>query len=209
MRGPIATLLLALLAQPGQAEAPDECECLWEGPFTDVQAVTDLVVSGSVERVRGNAVDLQVDAVLRGDQDLPSIRIWMKTADYCRPEAKRFPVGSQWVMALDRIDKQVPGGFNPSTPNISYGRVGDYELSACGGYFLSQTGNLVTGNLAEGARWDYEPKMNPVLLDLVSDFVAGKIPASALLEASHQDPEVRNMLLDTKAFLRGDDAYID
>ena len=139
-------LLSVLLLSPAALaeEAAKECECLWEGPFTEVQAVTDLVISGEVEQVRGNAVDLQVDSVLRGSNYLDSIRVWMKTAHYCRPEAERFKPGTRWVMALDRIDKNVPGGFNPNTPNVSYGRIGDYQLSACGGYFLSRTEDVIT-----------------------------------------------------------------
>ena len=204
---PILALLLALAA-PALAQT-EGCECLWQGPFVEVQEATDLVVSGSVSQVRGNAVDLSVERVLRGQPSQSEIRIWMKTADYCRPEVERFPVGSEWVMALSRIDEQVPGGFNPNTPNFSYGRVGDYALSACGGYFLSRRGDLVTGNLVEGARWDYEPKMNPILLDLVAGFVAGELDSEALKKASEEDPALREMMLDTKAFLRGDDEYLD
>ena len=43
-------------------------------------------------------------------------------------------------MALFRIEQDVPGGFNPNTPNVSYGRPGDYSLSSCGGYWLSRSG---------------------------------------------------------------------
>ena len=67
-------------------------------------------------------------------------------------------------MALHRIDEDVPDGFNPHTPNVSYGRVGDYALSSCGGYWLSQSGDWVTGNLVEAPRWERAPKMTPVLL---------------------------------------------
>jgi hypothetical protein len=33
-----------------------ECDCLWQGSFVDVQAGTDLVVSGTVARSRGNSL---------------------------------------------------------------------------------------------------------------------------------------------------------
>ena len=58
-------MLASLFATATHAETED-CECLWQGPFVDVQAETDLVISGSVSRVRGNAVDLNVERVLRG-----------------------------------------------------------------------------------------------------------------------------------------------
>ncbi|MEM1113416.1 MAG: delta-aminolevulinic acid dehydratase [Pseudomonadota bacterium] len=204
MRLLLAAFALSLTAQGAVAQEIEGCECLWQGPFVDVQAETELVISGTVDRIRGNAVDVTVDRLLRGDEGLPVIRIWMKAADYCRPEVERFPIGSTWVMALHRIDEVPPGGFNPGTPNISYGRVGDYRLSACGGYFLSRSEDLVSGNLVSGPRWDYAPKMNPILIDLVSDFVNGSLSAEALTEATKEDPALRDMMLDTKAFLRGD-----
>jgi hypothetical protein len=167
-----------------------------------VQAGTDLVVSGQVLHGKGNAIDLRIDQTLRGEAHLPEIRIWLKTADYCRPETDLFPAKSQWVMALHRIDQAISGGFNPSTPSVSYGRIGDYSLSSCGGYWLKQTENLVTGNLVNAPRWVRDPKMTPVLLDLVADYVAGNIDAEALLEASREDPALKELILDTRAFLR-------
>jgi hypothetical protein len=179
-----------------------ECDCLWQGSFAAVEATAELVVSGSIRSGKGNSVDLTIDRVLRGETSDPDIRIWLKTGDYCRPEPAEFPAGSEWVMALFRINDDVDGGFNPHTPNISYGRVGDYFLSSCGGYWLSLHGNWVTGNLAQAPRWVREPKMTPVLLDLVADYVAGKVNAQALVEASREDPAARELMLDTKAFLR-------
>ena len=194
-------LLTWLLVFTGSA-ARAECDCLWQGSFTEVEATADLVVSGSMNSGRGNSVDLTIDRLLRGKTTGQDIRIWLKTGDYCRPEPAEFPVGSEWVMALFRITEDVAGGFNPHTPNISYGRVGDYFLSSCGGYWLSRSGNWVTGNLVQAPRWVREPKMTPVLLDLVADFVAGRVDAAALAQASKEDPAVRELMLDTKAFLR-------
>jgi hypothetical protein len=179
-----------------------ECECLWGGSFADVQAGTDLVISGHVIATKGNSIDLAIDRKLRGKEAMPEIRVWLKTGDYCRPEPALFPAQSQWVMALHKITANVPGGFNPSTPSVSYGRIGDYQLSSCGGYWLSQSENLVSGNLVNAPRWVRDPDMTPVLLDLLADYVSGTADASVLLEASREDPELRNLMLDTKAFLR-------
>lgn len=182
-----------------------DCECLWEGSFTDVQARTDLVISGTVLSAKGNSVDVSIDRALRGKESLPDIRVWLKAQDYCRPEVAGFPPGSQWVMALYRIDEQVPGGFNPNTPNISYGRIGDYRLSSCGGYWLEQNDQWLSGNLVQAPRWVREPKMTPVLLDLVADYISGEVDADALLRASREDPAVRELMLDTREFLRSAD----
>lgn len=196
-------LLLLLLLPWAGAQA--ECECLWQGSFADVQADTDLVVTGMVVASKGNSIDLQTVQPLRGTAHRQKIRIWLKTGDYCRPEVELFPVDSSWVMALDRIDEDVPGGFNPNTPNISFGRVGDYQLSSCGGFWLKLEGEAVTGNLVNAPRWVREPKMTPVLLEVVKAYVNGDIGRDALLEASREDPELRDLRLDTRAFLRGDE----
>tara|TARA_R110001599_G_scaffold192503_1_gene387899 strand:+ start:16566 stop:17177 length:612 start_codon:yes stop_codon:yes gene_type:complete len=203
MRYRVLTCLLLCVFAGDIARA--ECDCLWQGSFTDVEATADLVVSGRINSVKGNSLDLGIDRLLRGETTHPDIRIWLKTGDYCRPEPAAFPSGSEWVMALFRIREDVAGGFNPHTPNISYGRVGDYFLSSCGGYWLARDGNWVTGNLVQAPRWVREPKMTPVLLELVADFIAGKVDARTLAEASKEDPAVRELMLDTKAFLREGD----
>jgi len=191
-----------LLALVFSSQLRAECECLWQGSFSEVQANASIVVSTTVISGKGNSIDLFVDDLLRGKEKLPTIRVWLKNADYCRPEASLFPGNSQWVMALDRIEEDMPSGFNPNTPNVSYGRIGDYSLSSCGGYWLSRSENWVSGNLVNAPRWVREPKMTPVLLDVVAAFVAGKVGTDALVEASKIDPELRELMLDTKAFLR-------
>jgi hypothetical protein len=184
--------------------ARGECECLWRGSFSEVQAATSLVISGTVASTKGNSIDVEVERTLRGDNHGNPVRVWLKTADYCRPEVAEFPVGSRWVMALDRIEESVPGGFDPGTPNLSYGRIGDYSLSSCGGYWLSQQGDAVTGNLVNAPRWERDPPMTPVLMDIVAAYVAGELDREALLQASREDPALRELMLDTRAFLRGD-----
>lgn len=202
----VRVLLLGLLGWLVSGTAAlAECECLWQGSFAEVQSRADLVVSGTVASGKGNSIDLSVDRLLRGSTDQPRIRIWLKSGAYCRPEPELFPVGSEWVMALFRINEEVPGGFNPHTPNVSYGRLGDYRLSSCGGYWLSRNGDWVTGNLVQAPRWVREPEMTPVLLDLVADYVDGKVGVQALVDASREDPAARALQLDTKAFLRDAD----
>lgn len=200
MRLACAALALTLLCS-GSAQA--ECTCLWGGPFIAVQGGTDLVVAAQVVASRGNSVDLQVEQILRGDEYRETIRLWLHTESLCRPVAESFEVGSRWVMALDEIKEIAPGGFNPNTPNISFGRLEDYSLSKCGGYWLSLSENLVTGNLVSGARWDMDPKMSPVLLELVTDFVRGELSSDALREASKVDPELQKLRIETRSFLRG------
>lgn len=194
-----SAMLFTLLPISKTAQA--ECECLWQGSFSDVQADTALVVGVTVLSGKGNSIDLRVDTLLRGTSS-SEIRVWLKTEDYCRPEPVLFPIDSRWVMALHRIESVSPGGFNPNTPNLSFGRPGDYSLSSCGGYWLSRTEKWVSGNLIDAPRWVREPKMTPVLFELLLAYVAGEVQASALLAASREDPALRELMLDTKAFLR-------
>lgn len=196
----LAARLLIILALPGAAGA--DCECTWRGPFTQVQADTDLVVSARVLSNRGNSIDMSVQQTLRGTLYREEIRVWLDTDNLCRATVGTFPDDSQWVMALDRIDTVTVGGFNPNTPDISHGRVGDYSISRCGGYWLSQSENLVSGNLTGGTRWDMQPKMSPVLLELVAGYVSGKLGESTLKEAARVDPELQKLILETRLHLR-------
>jgi len=190
--------LLALYAPPSYAE----CGCLWRGSFVDVHPDADLVLTGEVSAARGNSIDIDISRVLRGPDYLEEARVWLQARDYCRPERELFPVGSTWVMALQRIDSVPDDGFDPGTPDISYGREGDYILSSCGGYWLKLSGKMVSGALVASPRWAREPEMTPVLLDLVEAHVNGRIGDDAVLEASKEDPAVKELILDTKEFLR-------
>lgn len=199
-----AISVLTLAANRGLAQAENDCSCLWHGSFSEVHDRADLVVAGRVSQTKGNALDLSIERRLRGEPYLDEIRIWLKTRDYCRPSIDDFPVDSRWVMALTKIREVPDDGFDPSTPNLSYGRRDDYVLSACGGYWLSYSGEAVTGNLIDAPRWAHEPEMQPVMISVVEAFVRGEIDTEALREAAREDPAVDNLLLDTKAFLRGD-----
>ena len=196
-------------AQPDATGA--DCGCLWQGSFSEVAATTDLVVLGKVQRIKGNAVDLKPERVLHGEFWLDSMRVWMRTRDYCRPSAEAFPEGSRWIMALAQIREIPEDGFDPSTPNQSYGRPYDYALSSCGGYWLRVNGNTAVGNLVPGMpRFYHQPEMSPVLVDLVAGYLSNTVSEAALVEASRQRPdEVNELMLDTRSFLRGQDQWLD
>ncbi len=116
--------LTHLLAQSEAMGA--DCGCLWEGSFSEVAPAADLIVIGEVRSIKGNAVDLVPEQVLKGAFWLDTLRVWMQTRDYCRPPATHFPAGSRWIMALSEIREVPEDGFNPSTPNQSFGRPFDY-----------------------------------------------------------------------------------
>jgi hypothetical protein len=74
------------------APAQDECACLWQGSFADVQEHADLVVAGDGQRRKGNAVDIASSERCAATCTLDSIRMWMQTRDYCRPPARTSPL---------------------------------------------------------------------------------------------------------------------
>jgi len=203
----LAVSLAAVLADwaIGQPDATGaDCGCLWEGSFSEVASATDLVLLAEVQTVKGNAVDLVPEQILQGKFWLDSLRVWMQTQDYCRPPADDFPAGSRWIMALSQIQEVPEGGFDPSTPNQSFGRPYDYTLSSCGGYWLRVNGGTATGNLVPGMpRFYHQPDMSPVLVDLVAGHLTGTVSTEALAEASQERPEaVEELILDTRSFLR-------
>ena len=212
MRHPVSTTVSALLSAAltyGAVGQPDvtgaDCGCLWKGSFSEVASKTDLVVLAEVHTIKGNAVDLVPEQVLQGDFWLDTLRVWMQTKDYCRPPSEDFPLGSRWIMALSQIQEVPIGGFDPSTPNQSFGRPYDYTLSSCGGYWLRVNGNTATGNLVPGMpRFYHQPDMSPVLVDLIVGYLNGTVSTEALAEASRERPEaVDELILDTRSFLRG------
>lgn len=198
-----AALRLLVLGACALSASAQECECLWRGAFAKSQADADLVVAGTVLESKGNSLDLAVTQVLRGQEFQEEIRIWGDYPGTCRAEVSDFPPESGWIMALQRIDSVPAGGFNPGTPNVSYGRAGDYALSRCGANWLAWHGQLVSGNLVDGGRWQYEdPDMTPVLLELLMDYLQGDISQPALREAAAPQEEVKQLMRDTRSFLR-------
>ena len=137
---------LLLLASTWALPVLAECDCIWGGPFSRVQAGTDLVVSATVTTMQGNSIDLDIQQVLRGEIYSEQLRLWLDTDELCRAEVGTFPLNSQWVMALDRIDELAPGGFNPSH--------GTYEL----------IGPKVQGNPEGQARHRLVSHRDPLLI---------------------------------------------
>lgn len=214
--GHVSALILSVLLPVAQAQAQPEateadCGCLWEGSFSEVAPQADLVVLGNIGSVKGNAVDITPVTALKGELWLDPVRVWMKTRDYCRPPVEDFPEGSRWIMALSQIREVPDDGFNPSTPNQSFGRQFDYVLSSCGGYWLRVNGNTAIGNLVpDMPRFYHHPDMSPVLIDLIAGYLNGEIALDTLTEASRERPEeVNTLILDTRSFLRGQEDWLE
>lgn len=197
-----------VLANAAQAQPPAACDCLWQGSFNRSQAAADLIVSGSIVGRKGNSVDFDINHIhLDRSSDHPEfrsiIRLWADNGSLCRPPVETFPPGSRWLMALKKIDSIPAGGFNPNTPNISYGREQDYFVSACGANWLALHDGYVTGNLVNGRRWNWQnEEMNPVLVELIEAYVDGVVPEAALIEAAKPQTETKKLMEQTRQFLR-------
>ncbi len=184
------------------------CECLWQGSFSKSFNKADFIVSGTVVASKGNSIDFSIDQTfldkqIGGKEFLSTVRVWTDDGKQCRPEVNLFPVNSQWVFALNKITEEVDGGFNPNTPNISYGRKNDYYLSKCGANWLQVQEGYATGNLINGRRWEWEnEEMNPVLVPLIDAYVKGIIPQQALVEAAKPLSETKKMMEQTKQFIQ-------
>lgn len=223
-------VLALLLSAPAFA-----CGCLWQGSFIDIIDRADLVVSGQVTVSRGNSFDIEVDEVLRGSEFRAQIRIWgyldmdpvevgrsagpgprsteskqgalsfEQLEPRCRTDVAEFTPGSRWVLALQRIDSVPPHGFDPDTPNLSYGRPRDYALSQCGVYWLARDGSVVSGNILQAQRWEYRGTPNPVLLySLLTAYLRGETDRDTLKQALREpDRQKTRQLMDqTREFLR-------
>jgi hypothetical protein len=162
------------------------CSCEWQGPFSWLTEDSDAVILGKVISHKGNSFDLQVERMLKGKEFLQTVRIWGHQKDDCRAEVASFPADTRWVFALDKIEKIPEGGFDPSTPNISYGRVNDYSLPKCGAYWLRAEGNKLRGNITSIFDWEYEGDMNPVSIETIKNFIDGKASYADIITESNE-----------------------
>lgn len=200
MQGPLRQaiiLLLGLITSPAWA-----CSCLWQGSFADILANSTHVVHGSIATIKGNSIDIRVIANLKGDTYFDTVRLWGNTGDLCRAEVDQFDLDEEWIFALTKIDEVPSDGFNPMTPNLSFGRVGDYALPGCGGYFLKVQDGWVSGPIIDTTRWDFEPDITPVLLRLLTGYIEGTVSRQELKAATEVDPALRELMINTRLHIK-------
>lgn len=128
--------LTILLLVPDRGEA---CSCMWAGPFLTVAPGTEAIVRAKVvgyhAESRGIQLSMDVDVleVMKGIVSSKRIRIWGDNGSQCRPYVSAFPVGTEWVLAVNRLKE------GPSR--------GDFFVSVCGEYWAKVEGNAVLGRL--------------------------------------------------------------
>jgi len=109
------------------------CSCSWRGPFLSVFRDAPLVVHGRVLRHHTGqhpSMDVLVLDTLAGGLLDSGMRVQMGDGVHCRPEAENFPVGSEWILAING-------------PGSKPGK--DLALSHCGEYWLRVEGDEVSG----------------------------------------------------------------
>ncbi|HCS27215.1 MAG TPA: hypothetical protein DIW43_07160 [Spongiibacteraceae bacterium] len=198
----VQSLILCLSALLGHAGQAFACSCIWQGNFAEIDKSGATIVLGKVLSHKGNSMDLQVHEVLQGKLYREEIRIWGEVGSLCRAELSNFADGSEWLLVLDTITTVPDKGFNPNTPNISFGRKDDFSLKRCGVYWLEHHNGYLRGNVDDDKRWLYlDKKKSPVSLELIRRFLAGKLDKSLIAEAAKTPTKKGELLTDTKVFL--------
>ncbi len=116
------------------------CDCPWRGPFLAVAPDLPLVVRARVLSFQGKgtaagqplSMDVEVLEVLRGEPPASPLRVWGDDGMLCRPYVTHFPVGTQWILALNG-----PGSKPGMTPGPA--------ISICGEYWLRVEGDTAVG----------------------------------------------------------------
>jgi len=136
-------ILFATLILPGTASA---CSCMWGGPFTKVALGTELIVLGEVTSHYKNSMDVNVLEVFKGIQESKTIRVWGDTGALCRPYVSHFPIGTTWLLAVQKTTGEHPPSFwerlFPSP------RTSDYAISICGDFWLQVRDERAVGRIA-------------------------------------------------------------
>ncbi len=111
------------------------CECHWRGPFLSVVRDAPLVVHGRILRHNTGShpsMDVLILETLSGGVLDSGLRIQMGDGLHCRPEAENFPVGSEWILAINGPGSKPGKGL---------------ALSICGEYWLRVEGAEVLGSI--------------------------------------------------------------
>lgn len=145
------------------------CSCPWRGPFLSVFREAPLVVLGRVLRHhtgRHPSMDVLVLDTLAGGILNSGLRIQMGDGLHCRPEVESFPVGSEWILAING-------------PGSKPGK--DIALSVCGEYWLRVQGDEVSG-CVDGPQGEVRRLSISALRELMS-FAAFQIEISGTVLA--------------------------
>ena len=126
---------LALSGRPAAA-----CTCISTPPFAEVAIKGDLVIVGVVLSYQQNAIQVQVERVLKGIEERKTITVWGDDGTRCRPYVTNFPLTTKWIFTLFRSGEKL--ALPPSAVGPPF-----YELSSCGRYWLQVRRNEASGKI--------------------------------------------------------------
>ena len=164
----VAFALLAPYALPAAA-----CSCAGNPPCLAVAHQAPLIVVASVVGHSGHSraggplqMDVQVLQTWKGKAPGAKFRIQGGDGWLCRPEAGQFPVGSQWLLAVNG-------------PGSKAG--GEYALSSCGRYWLRIAGDKAEGAITRESGQESMPldKLRAALKDGRARMVTGEVDVAA------------------------------
>lgn len=143
-------LIIIVLLVHGTADDAFACSCVPEvNPFLKVAPKSVLVIRGRVLRHTGGGEtprEMDVEVLENFVDEAPKKVITVSGDDggQCRPYVSRFPVGTEWVLALEHAikDAEEARHYFMSEPDK-----GDFAISNCGAYWLAVKEGKVRGNV--------------------------------------------------------------
>lgn len=112
--------------------------------------------TGGDEANRQPATEMEVEVleVLAGEVENKVIAVSGDPGNQCRPHVSIFPVGTEWVPALDYAAKSKAAVDSHLMPAPDKG---DYSISNCGAYWLAVKDGKVTGDILPTPRGSENP----------------------------------------------------
>jgi len=111
------------------------CSCVWRGPFLVAAKDAPLIIRGKITRHDAGkppAMVVHVSEVLKGGMLDSGMLIQMGDGMHCRPTLEGFPLGSEWILALNG------SGAKPGE---------GWALSHCGEHWLRVENGEVIGSI--------------------------------------------------------------
>lgn len=204
----IGALLIASLSTSTSADSfadmdtANSCGCQWQGPFSWLVDEVDTIAHVTIVNHNDNAMDARIISLYKGQSFDQEIRIWGDRGYQCRPPVSYFETDTQWLLAINKINTIPESSFDPFNPDQSFGRKGDYQLSACGAYWLKIEDNKASGNITSILDWDYNPPMDPVPVKIIADFINGDASFADIIGHSNEITSIEVMMRKSKQWLK-------
>lgn len=146
----VKALIIIVLLVLVTADNAFACSCIPEvNPFLKVAPKSVLVIRGRVLRHTGGGktpAEMDVEVLENFVDEAPKKVISVSGDDggQCRPYISRFPVGTEWILALGHAIKDA----KEARDYMMYGPdKGDFAISNCGAYWLEVKEGKVRGNV--------------------------------------------------------------